>query len=168
MRKAWFLVAGFLGACTMQAQPPRSPALSEWWRGPISQNLGLSDAQTKQLNDIRQAYAGTLRDLNEAVTKAEGNLNEIYNQDKIDELRAGVAVDQYVNARDSLTRVLVQMNLKMRGVLTSDQWKQLVDLQAGRPLRGRGRGRGGQPAGSPQGSQPSAPPNKVGPALSQK
>ncbi len=166
MRKV--LMGALLAAGVMLAQSPRAagPTQYPWWNSRIANSLELSDAQTKKLNEIQQAYVGTLKDLNAAVTKAETNLNEIYNQVEIDDLKAGVAVDQYVNARDNLTRVLSQMSLKMRGVLTIEQWQQLENLQNGRAGRGgRGRGRGGAPSGSGPASGTTS--NKVGPAISQ-
>lgn len=130
-------MGALLAAGVMLAQSPRAagPTQYPWWNSRIANSLELSDAQTKKLNEIQQAYVGTLKDLNAAVTKAETNLNEIYNQVEIDDLKAGVAVDQYVNARDNLTRVLSQMSLKMRGVLTIEQWQQLENLQNGRAGR---------------------------------
>jgi Spy/CpxP family protein refolding chaperone len=153
------LLTAVLISGSLLAQPPRQPLTQfDWWTGQVTRgnSLNLSEVQLKQVKDISQAYYATLKDLRDAVTKSESNLNEIYNQDKIDELKAGVAVDQYVNARTSLTRVLAQMSLKMRTVLTPEQWQQLEDIQSGRAARGgRGRGRGGAPGGS-------------GPAISQK
>src|SRR5581483_8065566 len=111
MRRAWSLALGVMAAGLALAQP-RPPSLTQynWWDRPMLKSLDLTDAQTKQISDIRQAYVGTLRDLNDAVTKADNSLNEIYNQDKIDELKASIAVEQYVNARGSLTRVLTELS----------------------------------------------------------
>lgn len=162
-------ILAVLSAGLTFAQPQRAPGPTQypWWENNIVRNrLDLSDAQMKQLNAIQQAYVGTLKDLREATTKAENNLNEIYNEDKIDEIKATVAVDQYVNARDNQTRVLAELSLKMRAVLTIEQWQQLEDLQAGRAGRGgRGRGRGGQPNGS--GPPSGVTSNKVAPPISQ-
>lgn len=174
MRKILISAAGALMAGAVLAQPPRLPAPTQydWWNRQVTRNsLDLSEAQTKQLNSIQQAYVSTLMELNSAVTKAESNLNEVYNQEKIDELKAGVAVDQYVNARDNLTRVLSQLSLKAREVLTVEQWQQLVSMQNGRggPRQGPGRGRRGTlPATPPSSPNSSASPTKVGPAISQK
>jgi Spy/CpxP family protein refolding chaperone len=168
MRKVLISAAGLLMAGALLAQPRGpSPTQYAWWNNKVAVNsLDLSEAQTKQLNAIQQAYVNTLMELNAAVNKAEGNLNEIYNQDKIEDLKAGVAVDQYVNARGSLTRVLSEFSLKMRAVLTTEQWQQLVSMQSGRPggRGGQGRGRRGPPNGSGTGTTS----NKVGPSISQK
>lgn len=169
MRRVFFSAVLMCGA--LLGQPPGPPALTQydWWTRAVTRNsLNLSDAQLKQVNEISQAYYATLKDLRDSVSKAESNLNEIYNQDKIDELKASVAVDQYVNARTNLTRVLSQMSLKMRTVLTPEQWQQLVDLQNGRAAArgGRGRGRGGAPNGSAPANGGTS--NKVSPPISQR
>jgi len=147
------------------AQPPRpsSIATQDWWRNKVVINsLNLSDAQTKQLNSIRDSYVSRLMDLNAAVTKAESNLEEVFKQAPSDELKATAAEDDYVDARAKLTRELTRLSLKMRNVLTADQWQQLLDLQSGRgPRPGPGRGWKGTGRGG-------SVPNKVAPATSQK
>ena len=146
------------------AQPPRPPMAAQyWWENRIAVNsLNLSDAQTKQLNAIQSAYVGRLMELREAVNKAEKNLDDLFNEPTVDELKAEAAVDQYANARENLTRTLSQLSLKMRTVLTAEQWQELVARQNGRPGRGplSGRGRRSSPnaAGSGTANKVSPPP----------
>ena len=143
---AWLAV---MAIAPVFAQPPRPPmAAQDWWDSRLAVNsLNLTDAQTRQLSSIQSAYVGRLMDLREAVNKAERNLDDVFNQPTLDELKAEAAVDQYANARDNLTRALSQLSLKMRAVLTADQWQELVNRQNGRPGRGplSGRGRRGPP-----------------------
>ncbi len=162
---AGVLVAGVWMAGALLAQPPRqSVAGQPWWdsTGVVS-SLNLSEVQTKQVKSIQQASVGRLMDLRAAVNKAESNLEDVFNQSAVDELKAEAAVDQYANARDNMTRELTRLSLKMRGVLTAEQWQQLVDRQNGRgPRNGRGGGRrGGLPTtSSTRGSSGSAPAQK--------
>lgn len=154
MRNALIVLIAMAGA--LAAQPGRPPMAAQyWWQSRAINSLNLSEAQTKQLNTIQSAYVGRLMDLRQAVNRAEKNLDDIFNEPTLDDLKAAAAVDQYANARDNLTRALSELSLKMRGVLTAEQWQELVARQAerqGRGLSGRGR-RGGPP---PEGS---APPN---------
>jgi Spy/CpxP family protein refolding chaperone len=165
MRKLLILAAAMAGAS--MAQPPRPPMAAQyWWESKVAVNsLNLSEAQTKQLNAIQSAYVSRLMELRAAVNKAEGNLEEVFNQPTLDELKGDAAVDQYANARDNLTRALSQLSLKMRTVLTADQWQELVNRQSSRPgLRpGLGRGRRGT---QPPPAAPNAPASKVGPTPS--
>jgi Spy/CpxP family protein refolding chaperone len=167
MRKMALLAMASLTGGVIFAQPPRPPIATQyWWRNPVAvKSLDLSDTQTKQLNQIQQSYVSRLKDLQTAVTNADRSLEEVFGQATIDELKAETAVDQYANARDNMTRELTHMSLKMRSVLTAEQWQQLETMQAGRPggRGGQGRGRRGATVG---GSNTTS--NKVSPAVSQK
>jgi Spy/CpxP family protein refolding chaperone len=149
------------------AQAPRPPLATQyWWRNSVTvKSLDLSDAQTKQLNQIQQSYVSRLMDLQTAVNNADRNLEEVFRQATIDDLKAETARDQYANARDNMTRELTEMSLKMRRVLTAEQWGQLESMQ-----NGRGGGRGGQGRGrrGPPTSGTNTTSNKVGPAISQQ
>jgi Spy/CpxP family protein refolding chaperone len=167
MRKTSILAVVSLTAGAIFAQPPRPPVATQyWWESPLTvKSLNLSDAQTKQLNQIQQSYVSRLNDLRMGVIKADGNLEEVFKQPAGDELKADAAVDQYANARYYMTRELTRMSLKMRAVLTDEQWQQLESMQNGRAggRGGQGRGRRGPPA---NGSGTTS--NKVGPAISQQ
>jgi Spy/CpxP family protein refolding chaperone len=167
MRKTPILVLVSLAGGAIFAQSPRPPLATQyWWQSSVTvKSLNLSDAQTKQLNQIQQAYVSRLMDLRSAVTKADDALEEVFKQPSADELKADAAVNQYADARDSMTRELTRMSLKMRAVLTDEQWQQLQSIQAGRGAGrgGQGRGRRGPPT---NGSGTTS--NKVGPAISQK
>jgi Spy/CpxP family protein refolding chaperone len=123
-------------------------AAQPWWTNRLEvSSLNLSEDQTKQLNAIQNSYVSRLRELYDSVNKAERNLDDVFNDATLDEIKADAAVDQYANARDNLTRALSQLSLKMRAVLTAEQWQQLVARRNARGGRGRGR-RGPPPLGS--------------------
>lgn len=153
-------------AGALDAQPPRPPMATQyWWESKVLTSLNLSEAQTKQLNAIRDSYVSRLMELGAAAKRAESNLEEVFKQSPSDEIKADAAIDQYASTRDSLTRTLSKMSLQMRNVLTADQWQELQNLQNGRgPRPGPGRGRRG--TGPP--SAGSAPNKAVGPAIPQK
>jgi Spy/CpxP family protein refolding chaperone len=94
----------------------------------------------------------------------------IFNQDSIDQRKADQAVNQLANARGDLTRTLSQMSLKLRNLLTADQWRDLQARQAGRgaPRPGaRRRGPGPVSKGSaPSSAPPTAAPPKAAPSNS--
>jgi Spy/CpxP family protein refolding chaperone len=160
------LVFGLAMVGTLSAQPPRGPmATQDWWRNKVMlASLNLTEAQTKQLNSIQASYVGRLKELYEAVNKAESNLEEVFNQTTPDEPKAEAVIDQYANAKGDLTRTISRLGLQIRNVLTAEQWQDLQNLQSGRgPRTGPARGRRG--TGPPQaGSAPKA----LGPSISQK
>ena len=125
-----------------------------WWDSPIARDLNLTDAQTKQILATVKEYRDHLVDLRAVVQKAEGDLQDIFNEDQIDQKRANDAIERLVAARSDLTRTLSQMELKLRGVLTAQQWQQ---LQQRRPRPGFGPRRRGEDSGPPRPAPTSNP-----------
>jgi Spy/CpxP family protein refolding chaperone len=151
-------------ASALFAQPPRppmgTPTQYAWWEYKVVRSsLNLTEAQTKQLNSIQASYVNRLMDMRAAANKAEGNLEEVFNQAPSDDSKAEAAINQYSHALEDLTRTLSTMSLQMRNVLTAEQWQTLQNRQGGRG-QGRGPRRGPPSSGSTT--------NKPGPAISQK
>ena len=94
--------------------------------------------------------------------KAEGNLDDFFNTEgTTDPRRANEAIDRLAAARAELTKVVSQMSLKLRGVLTAQQWQE---LQRRGPGRGPGRfdgkiGPDGGPPGLRRFGSAGRPPN---------
>jgi Spy/CpxP family protein refolding chaperone len=83
------------------------------------------------------------------------DLQGALNEDPVDQRRANEAIEQLVSARGELFRTTSQMDLKLRMVLTAQQWQELQSETRGRILRPggrRGRGPNGPPPGTPAGS----------------
>jgi|SRR5579863_8635320 Spy/CpxP family protein refolding chaperone len=175
MLRGFLLAVAMAGTLAAQA-PPRfnSPTSFPWWNNPVANGLNnLSDAQAKQISATVAEYRDRLRDLYAQVNMAESGLEEIFNQETIDQRKADQAVDQLANARGDLTRTLSQMSLKLRTVLTAEQWQDLQNRQRARNAAGRGpgsrrRGQGSVTKGAPPPvPPPSIPPAKAAPTLSE-
>jgi Spy/CpxP family protein refolding chaperone len=139
----------------LSAQGPGPGPRLPWWESPIVKNLDLSDAQTKQIQATVSDYRDKLRDLRAAVNRAEADLQGALNEDSVDQRRANEAIEQLVSARSELFRTTSQMDLRLRTVLTAQQWQELQSETRGRILRPggrRGRGVNGPPPGPPPGS----------------
>ena len=144
--RSWFWAAAVLPAVLL-AQPARpglrqGPALWEgaWWNSPIVQNLDLSEAQRKDIRGTVREYRGHLLDLREAVQRADSELEIALGENPLDQRKASEAIEHLATARGELTRTLSQMTLRLRTILTSDQWQELQRRQALRrpgPFRGR-------------------------------
>ena len=120
-----------------------------------------------------------------AVQKAESELDQIFNEETVDQRRGSEAIQRLTKARADMTQSVSEMSLRMRAVLTAQQWQELQRRQreqgsrlenAGRgpgPPRGPGRGRRLAKGGSKDGSKDSAPrtadnqPQPPPPALNQ-
>ncbi len=156
------LILSLAGALSLfaqqQQQPHRPPPPIAWWENPVANGLDLTDAQKDKVNTIQRQSNEQIAPKREALEHAEAELDAIFNAPTIDPQKAKVAVDQLAQARADLTRDVSIMMLRMRRVLTYDQWKML-EARRQNPdpseRRGKGRGRGfPRGPGSPSGSGP--------------
>ena len=115
--------------------------------------LDLTDAQRTEIHSVIGDYRGRMQEVRSAVLKAESDLDQVFNEDPIDQRRGSEAIDRLTKARADMTKSVSEMSLRMRAVLTAQQWQELQRRQreqgsrienAGRgsgPQRGPGRGR---------------------------
>jgi len=129
------------------AQGPRQgPAWweSPWWNSPLVRNLDLSQTQTRDIRITLGEYRGLLMDRRQAVQRADSDLEAVLTTSPVDQRKATDAIDRLANARADLTRTLSQMTLRLRGILTNEQWQQLQQRASERGFGGRfSRGPGG-------------------------
>ena len=128
-------------ALTALAQPPPHEFFA-WWDSPIVKDLKVTDDQQKQIKTIVHEYRNKLIDLRAAVEKADGNLNDILNEDKIDMKRATDAVDKMATAKGELNRNMTLMSVSLRAVLTPVQWRELQKRHPHPQMDGMMSGRG--------------------------
>jgi Spy/CpxP family protein refolding chaperone len=122
------------------AAQPAPVAPFPWWNMPFVRDLNLSDEQNQQMQGVVREFRPKLVDLRAAVEKAEGDLEDIFNEDRVDQRRANDASEKLIAARADLTRALSQMSLRLRTILTADQWKELQKRR--HEMRGPGHGPG--------------------------
>jgi Spy/CpxP family protein refolding chaperone len=103
----------------------------------MAQNLNLSADQQKQIRASVHEFRDRLIEQRATVQKAEGNLQDLMNEDQVNDARAREAIDKLVAARSELMRTISQMTLKMRLVLTPEQWQQVQKRRAGQALQPR-------------------------------
>jgi Spy/CpxP family protein refolding chaperone len=109
----------------------QSPEMTAWWDSPVVQNLNLSRDQQTQIRTRVREYRDRLIEQRAAVQKAEGNLQDVMNEDQVNEGRAQEAIERVVAARGDLLRSVSQMSLRLRLVLTPEQWQTLKERRAG-------------------------------------
>jgi Spy/CpxP family protein refolding chaperone len=129
-----------------------------WWNNPkMVEELKLTDAQRKSMDDILLSHREKLIDLKASLEKAELSLEPLMKEDQPNEAGILAGIDRVAQARAELEKANARFLLAIRGKLTPDQWKQLqADRehhgQQGRGGFGRdGQGRGGQGHGGPGG-----------------
>jgi|SRR5580692_9497365 Spy/CpxP family protein refolding chaperone len=126
------LALTLLWSTILCAQMPRG--IYAWWSRPqIARDLNLSPAQREQIRATVQQYRPHLLNVRMAVNQAEEDLANQFNRNPVDPGKTNEAIDRLVDARSDLTRTLTQLSLKLRLVLTEQQWQE---LQRRRPGQG--------------------------------
>lgn len=134
-----------LAAGTVMAQPmgegrggPMGGPMGRWWERPkVAEQLGLTQEQTQKLDTITLNEARTMVDLKGAVQKAEIDLRAAADVEPFQPEKVRDAFRVVLQARERLETQRFEMLLKVRGVLSADQWHKLREM-----LRERGAMRG--------------------------
>lgn len=152
------ILMGALAVQTLQAQPGRT--FFPWWDSPLVKDLNLTEDQQRRIQAITREFRSRLIDARAATEKAEGELEDAFNEDPVDVRKAEEAIERLAAARAELTRIYSLMSLRLRSVLTAQQWSELRRRRPGPGLRPeergpRFRGRPGrQEGGGPPPGQP--------------
>ncbi|HTB15381.1 MAG TPA: periplasmic heavy metal sensor [Bryobacteraceae bacterium] len=123
-------------------------------QGRRARDLNLTEAQQKQISGICQESFKKVSDLRETWRKAEAELQAAFDESPVDQHKSNDAIEHLTAARSDLFRATSQMDLKIRAVLTDEQWQELKKRARwagpGRPggPDGGGRRRGGPPTKS--------------------
>lgn len=99
-----------------------------WWNSPVVDDpqLGLTSAQRQRIHQIVRSYRPRLLDARNTATKAEQDLEDMLNEQDTSPQAAQPAIQKAAEARANASRVFLEMSFELRGVLTLDQWRQLV------------------------------------------
>jgi Spy/CpxP family protein refolding chaperone len=123
------LLAVLLSAA-LSAQMPKS--LYAWWSKPVvTKQLNLTNVQRQQIRATVLQFRPHLIDIRAEVSKAEIDLEAQFDHDPVDQAKANQAIERLIAARTDLTRTLSQLSLKLRTVLTEQQWRDLQRLRPG-------------------------------------
>jgi Spy/CpxP family protein refolding chaperone len=113
---------------TLFGQAPRS--FYPWWDGQIAQDLNLSPSQKDQVRGVVSAYRTRLAEARTSAMRAEDGVEAAFNEESVNVDKATVAIRDLAQARQNVTLVVSEMSLKLRMVLTQDQWKELQRRRA--------------------------------------
>jgi len=97
-----------------------------WWNSPVTADLNLSPAQSHQIHQIVRSYRDRLFDARNAQQKAEADLEDLLNDPQVTPDSARPVIERLATARANTSRVFLEMSVKLRSVLTLDQWRILV------------------------------------------
>jgi Spy/CpxP family protein refolding chaperone len=124
----------FVLSASLVAQMPKS--LYPWWSNkPVVKQLDLTPAQVRGLRAEVSEAQPHLLEVRAKVLRAEKNLEDQFNLDPIDQNQTNQALDQLIAARADLTRSLTNLSLKLRVLLTAQQWRALQRLRPNGDLK---------------------------------
>jgi len=136
---------------------PRTVSLP-WWENPLASGLTLTESQRTRIQDVVHEYRDRLANLRVEVDQAEAALEAIFNEEVVDQRRGNAAIDRLARTRADLTRAVSEMTLKLRAVLTPQQWQELQRRGEEGARGGRGSDRNRRPL--KEGATPQATSNK--------
>jgi Spy/CpxP family protein refolding chaperone len=116
-------------------------AQGKWWQSEeYRRELRLTSEQSKRLEDIFQAAVPTLKSLKKALDQAESEFERLL--ERGDDGSVMDQVERVEAARAELNKSHTLMMLKMKRVLTADQWARFTAMhQAAERERSRSNGR---------------------------
>lgn len=101
-----------------------------WWNSPIRADLNLSHEQDQKIRRIVRTYRNRLLDARNNVQKADGDLEDLLNDETVDPAAAKPIIERVATARANAARVSLELSIELRSVLTLDQWRTLVKKYA--------------------------------------
>ena len=132
--------------------PARNHQDGTGWKGKAARDLNLTEVQEKQITATCKEFSKKVFDLRDASNKAEAELQAAFDESPVDPVKSNNAIEHLTATRSDLFRATSQMALKIRAVLTDEQWQELKKRER--------RGGPGRPGGPDGGWRRGGPPNK--------
>ncbi|MBI3657226.1 MAG: periplasmic heavy metal sensor [Acidobacteria bacterium] len=110
----------------------------KWWKlkgTRLANEIKLSESQAQQLDQIFNQHRKKLIDLKADLEKKEVDLEALLEADRLDEKAIVEQVNITESARSALAKSSALMMIKMRQVLTPEQWKKTRLLEEERIRR---------------------------------
>jgi Spy/CpxP family protein refolding chaperone len=113
----------------IKVPPPHhhpGPGLGAWWKNSdVVKELGLSDAQVKQIEQTFLDHRLKLIDLRAELERQEVRFQPLIDAEQPDEAKISAQLDAVLAARGRLEKAHAMMQLAIRRVLSVEQWKKL-------------------------------------------
>jgi len=125
----WLIGSVLLLATGAASAQPFSVPVGKWWERPrIAARLGVTQDQVSKLNAATYPHAKAMVDLKASVDKATLDLQAASEAEPFEADRARIAFGALQQARQRLEAERFEMLLKVRAILTADQWGRLQEL----------------------------------------
>ena len=101
-----------------------------WWRTPLyAKAFDLTADQQKRMDDVFQESRVRLIALDADLKVQEATLEPLMSAERMDEAKTLAQIDRVAQARAELEKANARMLLRLRMVLTSEQWDKIQTLQ---------------------------------------
>ena len=128
--------AASLAALILFMTVPLTAQRGKWWQDErFIRELGLTPEQSARLEEVFQNQQPLLRQRMQALNQAEKVWDRLV--EKADDAAVMAQVDVVEEARAELNKTRIQMLLRMRRALTTDQWAKFTALEQAQRDRGR-------------------------------
>jgi TonB family protein len=98
----------------------------KWWKNSVIVNdLGLSENQVQQLEEVYLKHQSRLADLRNALSREEEQLRGLLNTEPLDEKSLIGNREKIIAARGNLERENSEMTIGLRKILKAEQWKMI-------------------------------------------
>lgn len=102
----------------------------KWWKDPqIAQELNLSPTQIRRIDKIFSSYKKPIHQYRKQLNKSEIKLKKELRNPEAKREDVLQLIDRIENTKAAYTRTKVEMFLKVRDVLTSEQEKKLHSIK---------------------------------------
>jgi Spy/CpxP family protein refolding chaperone len=102
----------------------------KWWENErVIQRIGLTGEQQKAIGDLVYEHALKMIDLNAGLKKAEFELGDLVDRDEFDPAAIRKSFGLFQAARQKLENERFEMLLAVRGELTAEQWRSLLEIR---------------------------------------
>jgi len=102
----------------------------KWWENErVVQRIGLTEEQQKAISDLVYQHALKMIDLNAGLKKAEFELGDLVDRDDLDPVAVRKSFGVFQAAKNRLENERFEMLLAVRGELTAEQWRSLLEIR---------------------------------------
>lgn len=130
MKTSWTLaalVAAVFSGLPAPAQMVEMPS-GKWWKRPqVVETLQLSAEQRQRLDEVFSKNRRAFVDLKADVDRRTIDLEDLLAAKSVEPRKVAAASEALEQARGRLGKARTMMVVEIRGVLTEDQWQQIVD-----------------------------------------
>jgi Spy/CpxP family protein refolding chaperone len=117
---------------------PPAALTTDWWNNPeVANDLRLTEAQKKQLEQVSTNVKLTLIDAGATGLKSYVRLQSLLDGDPFDRAAFNQELDAASTAAARLVKDFGQMAVNVRTILTAEQWHKLEAMKAAGRMRAR-------------------------------